>query len=76
MAPEKQELQAGSCSQAGGVRWMRWSLQAPEQSDLALSFAFLPSERLPSGDDRSGGFFNCTLIFTLRVEEKIQTLFQ
>ena len=55
---------------------MRWSLQAPEQSDSALSFAFLPSERLPSGSDRSLGFFNCALIFTLRVKEKIQTLFE
>ena len=50
---------------------MRWFLQAPEWSDPALSFAFVPSKRLPSGRDGSGGFFNCALIFALRVKEKI-----
>lgn len=54
---------------------MRWSLQALERSDLALSFAALPSKCLPSGGDGSGGFFNCTVTFALRVKEKIQTLF-
>ena len=49
---------------------MRWSLQAPEQSDSALSFAFLPSERLPSGSDRSGGFFNCALIFYIKSQRE------